>query len=222
MRKRARADAAPKPVTAKRLDPASMPLPQADAALFNPYGALSALGQVGEAKPTAPQSSPVDEFEWPSTVKPSQPEREIAPVDPEVAFPMPAGGERMPMPPKPDVLVSSALEQAMTAPARNAVSSAPRPAAQLTLADYAAPRRVRHAEDAVEIVAAYTHYILGEEEIEPATLIRGLDEVPGRKGVFDPADREHALQSLIEGGVLLQATDGTIRLSDTLLRKFRL
>ncbi|MEL6125001.1 MAG: hypothetical protein AAFR57_01230 [Pseudomonadota bacterium] len=216
------APAAQKPLVLKPQlkDPASMPLPEADPTLFNPYAAMPALGKVSGEKPT---QAPADEFEWTSTVSPPpEPEAPPAPVDPEVAFPTPAGFERMPVPPNPDGLVSSALEQAMTAPARNAVSSAPRPAAKLSLPDYAAPRRVRHAEDAVEIVAAYTHYILGEEEFEAASLIRGLDDVPGRKGIFPPEDREGALQALIEGGAILQQPDGLLRLSDTLLRKFRL
>ncbi|WP_316013488.1 hypothetical protein [Roseobacter sp. HKCCA0434] len=98
----------------------------------------------------------------------------------------------------PDDAISSALDRAMRESARAAQEeAAPRPV--LSLRDYASARRPRRIQDSLEIAAAYSHHMRGEETFDGVRLLSEVDEIDiGREVTMD--EKIEAFGQMLERG----------------------
>jgi hypothetical protein len=197
-----------------------------DLALFNPLLSLSPLGTVKGTQPEVDLSS-LYAFEW-STIK-TPPATPFSP--PQAAPESPRGDENFVMKTEietperedssspfdvPTDALSDALEAAMSGRIVDE-KEASDPSPRLPLAEYAAPRRPRTLEQALEITAAYRRFVHGETIFARRDVLLDVDDIAIDGAPF-PADvKLRAFNSLVnEGGRLIRKDRGLFTLGKSL------
>ncbi|MGB0498548.1 MAG: hypothetical protein ACPGID_09430 [Rubricella sp.] len=114
--------------------------------------------------------------------------------------------------------IAEALERAMTA--QVAVERPTVDPALLPLADYAAPRRPRGAEDAIQITGAYLQLIMGREGFTENEVLSMADDVVLRQGPATFEEKRDAFASRVDTGAFEATGDGRFRLSEALALRY--
>lgn len=210
--------------------------PEPDPFLFNPLARLAPLGHVKGTRPALDLAA-LDAFEWrgfgeepmpasaPPMLKPEaeQPSGEAdnsneAPSSVEPTTAVQDQSSRHQVFDFDMENVSPALETAMSGETSDDEFEPDLPI--LKLSDYAAPRRPRTLEQALEITAAYRHFIMGERVFARRDVLLDVDEIALDDGPF-PADvKLRTFQILVDHGRLIQRDRGVFILAKSLLLRF--
>ncbi|MBB5516124.1 hypothetical protein FHS89_002150 [Rubricella aquisinus] len=204
--------------------------PSPDLSLFNPLMSLSPLGYVSGTRPEVDLSK-LDAFEWSTidtpTITPfAAPDVVAETPDSDDDFVMktdiPAPGQAKAAAPfdAPHDALSDALEAAMSGQIVEEKQMS-EPSLSLSLADYAAPRRPKTLEQALEIAAAYRRFIHGEQVFARRDVLLDVDDIAIDGAPFPPDVKLRAFNALVEqGGSLIRKDRGLFTLGKSLEMRY--